>query len=63
LSALKAFSMWKLAPWWANISMASAPAGLWEARLAREHYKGEIATYCAAYKAEDMAEICAFPIM
>jgi carboxynorspermidine decarboxylase len=25
-------------------------SGLWEAKLAAEHYRGEIATYCAAYK-------------
>ena len=32
-------------------------SGLWEARLAREKYQGEIATYCAGYKEADMAEI------
>jgi carboxynorspermidine decarboxylase len=32
-------------------------SGLWEARLASEFYDGEIATYCAAYKEEDMDEI------
>ncbi len=30
---------------------------MWEALLAAERYDGEIATYCAAYKEEDMDEI------
>jgi carboxynorspermidine decarboxylase len=58
LSALKAFSMWKVAPIVGEYLDGVCTSGLWEARLAAEHYSGEIATYCAAYKAEDLPEIC-----
>ncbi|WP_374543462.1 carboxynorspermidine decarboxylase [Sphingorhabdus sp.] len=59
LSALKAFSMWSLADVVGEYLDGVCTSGLWEARLARAHYKGEIATYCAGYKAADMAEIVA----
>ena len=58
LSALKAFSMWRVAPLIGEYLDGVCTSGLWEALLAAEHYSGEIATYCAAYKAEDLAEIC-----
>ena len=58
LSALKAFSMWKVAPIVGDYLDGVCTSGLWEALLAAEHYKGEIATYCAAYKEEDLPEIC-----
>ena len=57
LAALKAFSMWKVAPIVGEYLDGVCTSGLWEALLAAEHYKGEIATYCAAYKAEDLPEI------
>lgn len=57
LSALKAFSMWSLADVVGEYLDGVCTSGLWEARLARDHYSGEIATYCAGYKAADMAEI------
>jgi carboxynorspermidine decarboxylase len=59
LSALKAFSMWSLADVVGEYLDGVCTSGLWEARLARDHYRGEIATYCAGYKAADMAEIVA----
>lgn len=59
LAALKAFSMWQVAPVVGEYLDGVCTSGLWEAKLAAEHYQGEIATYCAAYKAEDLAEICA----
>lgn len=59
LSALKAFSMWELAPLVSEYLDGVCTSGLWEARLAFDKYEGEIATYCAGYKAEDMAELCA----
>ncbi len=59
LSALKAFSMWSLADVVGEYLDGVCTSGLWEARLARDHYKGEIAAYCAGYKASDMAEIVA----
>ncbi|MDE1915404.1 MAG: carboxynorspermidine decarboxylase [Sphingomonadales bacterium] len=58
LSAMKAFSMWRVAPLIGEYLDGVCTSGLWEARLADEHYEGEIATYCAAYKAEDLPEIC-----
>ena len=58
LAALKAFSMWKVAPIVGRYLDGVCTSGLWEAKLAAEHYSGEIATYCAAYKPEDLPEIC-----
>ncbi len=57
LSALKAFSMWSTAPIIGEYLDGVCASGLWEARLASEFYDGEIATYCAAYKPEDLDEI------
>ncbi|BAI96559.1 carboxynorspermidine/carboxyspermidine decarboxylase [Sphingobium sp. TA15] len=57
LGALKAFSMWSLGPVIAEYLDGVCASGIYEARLAHEEYRGEIATYCAAYKAEDLAEI------
>ncbi|WP_408591494.1 carboxynorspermidine decarboxylase [Novosphingobium sp.] len=62
LAALKAFSMWKVAPIVGEYLDGVCTSGLWEAQLAAEHYAsgargGEIATYCAAYKAADLPEI------
>jgi carboxynorspermidine decarboxylase len=58
LAALKAFSMWRTAPLVGEYLDGVCTSGLWETLLAAEHYRGEIATYCAAYKAEDLPEIC-----
>lgn len=57
LAALKAFSMWSTAPIIGEYLDGVCTSGLWEARLASEFYDGEITTYCAAYKAEDLPEI------
>lgn len=57
LAALKAFSMWKVAPIVGEYLNGVCTSGLWEARLAADYYQGEVATYCAAYKAEDLPEI------
>jgi carboxynorspermidine decarboxylase len=59
LAAMKAFSMWRVAAIEGEYLDGVCSSGLWESRLAQEHYKGEIATYCAGYKAEDLPEICA----
>lgn len=58
LSALKAFSMFSVAPIIGEYLDGTCTSGLWEARLAAEFYDGEISTYCAAYKPEDLEEIC-----
>ncbi len=57
LAALKAFSMWRVAPLIGEHLDGVCTSGLWETLLAAEHYPGEIATYCAAYKADDLPEI------
>ena len=57
LAALKAFSMWSTAPSVGEYLDGTCASGLWEARLAGEFYDGEISTYCAAYKPEDLPEI------
>ena len=57
LCAMKAFSMWELAPLIGEYLDGVCASGLWEARLARDKYSGIIETYCAGYKAEDLPEI------
>ena len=59
LLALKAFSMWSLADLVGEYLDGVCASGLWEARLAREHYSGELTTYSPAYKREDLPEILA----
>lgn len=58
LLALKAFSMWSLGDLVGRYLDGTATSGLWEARLAAEHYTGEVATFCAGYKAQDIGEVC-----
>ncbi|MDX3899659.1 MAG: carboxynorspermidine decarboxylase [Sphingobium sp.] len=57
LGALKAFSMWSLGGVVAEYLDGVCASGIYEARLGREEYGGEVATYCAAYKPDDLAEI------
>jgi len=57
-AALKAFSMWSAAPIIGEYLDGVSTSGLWEARLASEFYDGEIATYSAAFKPEDLEEVC-----
>lgn len=57
LSALKAFSMFALAPLVRSHLGGTCASGIYEARLGREEYGGEVATFCAGYKAQDMDEI------
>ncbi len=57
LCAMKAFSMWELAPLIGEYLDGVCASGLWEARLARDKYSGIIETYCAGYKVEDLPEI------
>ena len=56
-AALKAFSMWSAAHIIGEYLDGVCTSGLWEARLASEFYDGEIATYCAAYKPDELEEI------
>lgn len=57
LLALKAFSMWSLAPLVSRHLSGVCASGLWEARLGREKFQGDVTTYCAGYKADDLPEI------
>ena len=57
LLALKAFSMWSLADLIGEHLDGCCASGLWEARLAREHYRGHLTTYSPAYKRADLPEI------
>lgn len=59
LSALKAFSMFSVAPVVREYLGGTCASGLYEARLAREEYGGEVATFCAGYKADEIDEIIA----
>ncbi|WP_425085695.1 carboxynorspermidine decarboxylase [Ruegeria profundi] len=57
LSALKAFSMFSLAPLVRQHLGGTCASGIYEARLGREEYGGEVATFCAGYKDTDIDEI------
>lgn len=57
LLALKAFSMYHFAPLVMRYLSGTCASGLHEARLGREQFGGEVTTFCAAYKAEELAEI------
>ena len=57
LLALKAFSMWSVAPLIGEYLDGTCASGLWEARLASEFYDGEISTYSPAYKPDELKEI------
>jgi carboxynorspermidine decarboxylase len=57
LLALKAFSMWALADLVGEHLHGTCASGLWEARLAREHYRGELTTYSPAYRRDDLPEL------
>ena len=58
LGALKAFSMPATAHILGDYLDGVCASGLWEAQLASEYYDGEIATYSAAYKPDELEEIC-----
>ena len=57
LLALKAFSCWSLGDLIGEHLDGTCASGLWEAKLAREKFSGELATYSAGFKAEEMPEI------
>ncbi len=57
LLALKAFSMFALAPLVRRYLHGTCASGLWEARLGREEYGGEVHVYSAAYTHDDLEEI------
>ncbi|MDJ0992278.1 MAG: carboxynorspermidine decarboxylase [Dinoroseobacter sp.] len=59
LAALKAFSMFAAAPLVSRYLDGVCASGLYEAKLGREEYGGEVATFCAGYKEKEFDEILA----
>jgi len=57
LLALKAFSMWALAPTIMRHLAGTCASGLWEARLGRNRFGGIVETFAAGYKASEIDEI------
>jgi carboxynorspermidine decarboxylase len=57
LLALKAFSMFSLAPLVSKYLHGTCASGLLEAKLGREEFGGEVHTFSAAYTHSDLAEI------
>lgn len=57
LLALKAFSMFALAPLVDKHLAGTCASGLYEARLGRQKFAGTVSTYCAGFKADDLDEI------
>jgi carboxynorspermidine decarboxylase len=60
LSALKAFSLWHLGPLVGRYLSGTCASGLYEARLGRDHYGGEVHVFSAGYTAADLKEILGF---
>ena len=57
LAALKAFSMWSLAPLVSKYLSGTCASGLYEARLGYEEYGVEVHVFSAAYSESDLREI------
>lgn len=57
LLALKAFSMWSVAPLVARYLSGTCASGAHEARLGREEFGGEVHTFCAAFGEDDLREV------
>ena len=57
LLALKAFSMWSLAPLVNQYLAGTCASGLWEAQLARAHYGGKLASFAPAFQPNEIDEI------
>jgi carboxynorspermidine decarboxylase len=57
LMALKAFSMFSMAPLIMRYLSGTCASGLWEAKLAYEEYGKEVHVYSAAYTASHLTEI------
>ncbi|PKF61564.1 carboxynorspermidine decarboxylase [Psychromonas sp. psych-6C06] len=57
LLALKAFSMFSLAPLINQYLSGVCASGLYEARLGAEEFEGEVHTYSAAFKEPELSEV------
>lgn len=60
LHALKAFSMWSLAPLTSKYLSGTCSSGLHEAQLGKEYYDGEVHVFSAAYTESDFKELLTF---
>ena len=60
LAALKAFSMWSLAPLVGRYLSGTCASGLHEARLGHEAYGGEVHVFSAAYSEPDLRALLGF---
>lgn len=60
LHALKAFSMWSLAPLTKLYLSGTCASGLHEAKLGKEHYGGEVHVFSAAYSEMDLKALLGF---
>lgn len=60
LMALKAFSMFSLAPLISRYLKGTCASGLLEARLGHEEFGGEVHVFSAAFKEQDLREILEF---
>ncbi len=57
LLALKAFSMFSLAPLISRYLQGTCASGLYEARLGREEFGGEVHTFSAAFREAELMEV------
>jgi carboxynorspermidine decarboxylase len=60
LQALKAFSLWELAPLSQQYLSGTCASGLHEARLGKDYYGGEVHVFSAAFSQQDFAELLGF---
>ncbi len=58
--ALKGFACWKAFPALTPHLDGCCASGLWEARLARDHFGKQLLTYSPAYSEPEVAELCGF---
>lgn len=58
--ALKGFACWKSFSYFRNDLDGCCASGLWEARLAKDHFQKHIITYSPAYDETDITELCEF---
>ncbi|MGS2718107.1 carboxynorspermidine decarboxylase [Eionea flava] len=60
LQALKAFSLWSLAPLSRQYLSGSCASGLYEAKLGKAHYGGEVHVFSAAFSQQDLTQLLEF---
>jgi len=60
LHALKAFSMWQLAPLTRQYVSGTCSSGLQEAQLAEEFYGGQVHVFSVAYKEKELEQLLQF---